>query len=104
MVRKVQISDKTEAPRRIRISIEYASREYPPVSDLGYASSTRPKNGINTAPPKKGKRFTKPVEVPAISVGKSSLIMVNPRITTADEHTEKTKNRIYRAMHGRPAG
>ena len=78
--------------------------EYPPVSDFGYASNTRPKRGMKMAPPKNGKRFTIPVEVPAISTGKSSLMMVNPKITTDEAQIEKTKKKIYKAIQGRPSG
>ena len=71
---------------------------------FGYASNTRPKRGMKTAPPKNGKRFTIPVEVPAISMGKSSLIVVNATITEDDAHIEKMKKKTYSVKHPRPDG
>ena len=56
------------------------------------------------APPKNGNRFTVPTEVPAISTGKSSLVVVNPIATMDEAQIEKTKNRMYKAAWGRPEG
>ena len=70
-------------------------REYPAAPDLGYASSTRPSKGINTAPPRNGKRFNVPTEVPAISMGKSSLVVVKATKTIAEEHRVKKRKTQY---------
>jgi hypothetical protein len=63
--------------------------ETPPIFPT--LSRTAPIKGRKTAPPKKGKRLPVPIDVPAIAVGKSSLVTVKAITTMLPEKTPMRK-------------